>query len=1439
MSISKKQKLEKIKEIEKEEDEDEILSKIENKPKLNKADTQENIILKEIGFMKRTNLTNTHRNIVDDHIESLSTWKINKFRKLLTIVGYFISFGILFIFTYYDKTIILKLYCDRANPEDSNYVLITDYDNKKYLVKLISEKLTTINPLFKNNQYKFQSKTMNIPNESRYINKNNKIEENNNDMLNLFFIFKNVRYIYHTDSALFSSAYFNLNNYRHGEILELFDKKFVLNSSKKHKEITLQEEENRRVYYPSLAEYNYLINKYGLNQILNESTKLSSIILNQFFTGFNFFSIICEIIWFTIGYRIYAIIIFLFTFIVLIKSTKDSYILNKRIYELDKDNNDTSEEENNLINDKINSANTDTTTENNIFTKNINDSKQNIENKYTNNIGSNIETSIRQISSELIDNIENIEQNWSIVPGEVIKIKPGHKILFDGLILNGYCTVDESELTGETNEIYKTQIPNDNEYFQYSNSKNHFLFQGTIIRQCTNDNNNDIIRVLVVNTGMNTNRANLLLNLSFPKQENYSLNKDTLIFMLIMFFIFLGAFIFNIKLKSGPSDYFCDITIILSPILIISLSFSSTFYKNYLEKKGVHCLDKNKILVAGKSNVIALDKTGTLTENEFDLYGYQFTMPEEYSNNIYNNGIDSENINKKMNMININPRKSFNINNISRQSDFNIFKKMGNSVNIMSQNNNNKNIISQEKNKSTKKIPKINTDDEQSTVLSKLETSSKVLNKIHQTFWKNYSSLNDDSYKEDFKYNIIYFAECLGCCHNIEKFEDKNLGDAIDIKMFESVNWMIQNEEEKETHKIKRYIMPSNIFKITEKSFFNNLSKNLNENKRNINFPPSILPQYKILIEKIFPFNSENQTTTVITQNILDKSRRIYIKGAPEKILEKCTKYSKPDNINNLIMDLTKKGLRVIACATRLLEYEYRDNFYMRNIDNNSNFSRGRIETLYEKELNPIEKENNLTFLGLVIFKNPLKKDTQSVIEKLYNAKFKLVMSTGDNECTSYYVAQESKMVNTEIHSRYVIDIKLDTNLIYMIELKSNNNDNNESKIDNDENDILEIDNMLNKPKDDYLETNNCLDQVDKILQRKEAIVSVSGSALSYIMDQLKHNNTDIISDIYIDNTRKCTKKNIENLIRKFGCIFYRMTPKNKAELIQFFKQDKKSIVIMCGDGSNDVPAILEADIGVSINQESNMQILSHFYMKNTSIECVESIVKTGRACFECNEMLFKVIIIQDSVLTLCKKLILYMKNESFNQYQILLIGLICSLFPIICSTRTAPALILAKEATVTSLFNKKFLMSTIIQLLLNLGIQVSFFFYLKNGISDENILNSSGKNIVFISYMFIFICFQSLLIIYVFNYKSVHRKHYSTNSLLLIILLLFLNFILQFMFFNGSSSNKWMKDLIDFEDSFEAFDFFSELNKFITQCFAIVNFVLSLLVEVIIATKM
>ena len=235
-------------------------------------------------------------------------------------------------------------------------------------------------------------------------------------MQNIYFIFKNVRYIYNSSSCSFSSAYFNLNLYKNNEILQLFDKKYSYNARDNmpisvNKEISLQEEENDSVYSPSFPEYNYLLNKYGENLIMNESTKLTSIIFNQLFSGFNYFSIICEIIWFIIGYRIFAVIIFLFTLFVLVKSIYDSYVLNRKIYELDKEDATINENNNYNTNKKENETNETNKT------NNYNDYKQNLLSKENENYNINKATSIRQINPELSDMIEDIDQMWSIVPG--------------------------------------------------------------------------------------------------------------------------------------------------------------------------------------------------------------------------------------------------------------------------------------------------------------------------------------------------------------------------------------------------------------------------------------------------------------------------------------------------------------------------------------------------------------------------------------------------------------------------------------------------------------------------------------------------------------------------------------------------------------------------------------------------------------------------------------------------------------------------------------------------------------------------------------------------------------------------------------------------------------------------------------------------------------
>ena len=544
---------------------------------------------------------------------------------------------------------------------------------------------------------------------------------------------------------------------------------------------------------------------------------------------------------------------------------------------------------------------------------------------------------------------------------------------------------------------------------------------------------------------------------------------------------------------------------------------------------------------------------------------------------------------------------------------------------------------------------------------------------------------------------------------------------------------------------------------------------------------------------------------TVITKNILDKSRRIYIKGAPERILEKCTKKSKPNNINELIMNLTRKGLRVIACATRLLKKtEY--------INNNVNY-----------EINPINIEKGMTFLGLIIFKNPLKKDTQSVIQKLSASKFLLVMSTGDNECTSYYVAQQSKMIDNTIKKRYVFDLEKNNHL-YM-------------EIQQVENSLLSTETFYNTTFN--VENSNNLEKISEIITKQKAIVSMSGAALNYIIKKLKESK-----EKYIDNERKCLKKDLEILIRKFGRIFYRMTPRNKAELIEFYKKDNKSIIIMCGDGSNDIPAILESDIGIAINQKSDMQVLSHFYMNNSSIQCVEIIVKTGRACFESNEMIFKSMILYGIIQTFSLIILKRIKIYKFTPKQKLYSDILCVFIPIIFASQTAPSLILAKEAIGTSLLNKKFIFSVSAQIFIQITTLILFSWYLNNNVDYKNDFIESknyikeNKESIFGSYIFLLSSFQYILSIFVFNCNSLHRKHYTTNSLYITFVLISMVFTLLIITVNGFKNLTFVRSFVKLEPEYCNFEYSLEKNRFFLLFFGTVNMCLSYFAEQIISRK-
>ena len=139
---------------------------------------------------------------------------------------------------------------------------------------------------------------------------------------------------------------------------------------------------------------------------------------------------------------------------------------------------------------------------------------------------------------------------------------------------------------------------------------------------------------------------------------------------------------------------------------------------------------------------------------------------------------------------------------------------------------------------------------------------------------------------------------------------------------------------------------------------------------------------------------------SVIIKNNLDHKFRYFIKGAPDKIIEFCKLDTLPINYLEQLSEHTQKGLRVLACATKTLP----DEDYHGNEVKRSNF------------------ENNLTFLGFIIFRNKLKKDTKLVIKKLRFANCKLVISTGDNLFTSISVATEATILKP-YNEIYLCDI--------------------------------------------------------------------------------------------------------------------------------------------------------------------------------------------------------------------------------------------------------------------------------------------------------------------------------------------------------------------------------------------------------------------------------
>ncbi|XP_029994499.1 cation-transporting ATPase 13A2-like isoform X2 [Sphaeramia orbicularis] len=211
----------------------------------------------------------------------------------------------------------------------------------------------------------------------------------------------------------------------------------------------------------------------------------------------------------------------------------------------------------------------------------------------------------------------------------------------------------------------------------------------------------------------------------------------------------------------------------------------------------------------------------------------------------------------------------------------------------------------------------------------------------------------------------------LACCHTVALLRGQPLGDPLELKMFQSTGWTLQEPEadgldsEFGDHRVLAIMRP----------------------------PPQLEPGVggAVAIVGRFPFSSTLQRMSVVTVAPGGQSAAAFVKGSPEMVASLCRPETVPVHFSSTLGHFSADGLRVLALGYKPL-------------DANTDFRSVERELL----------ETDLTFLGLLMMKNLVKPESAEVINMLRLANLRTVMVTGDNILTAVNVAKSCGMVGSD-----------------------------------------------------------------------------------------------------------------------------------------------------------------------------------------------------------------------------------------------------------------------------------------------------------------------------------------------------------------------------------------------------------------------------------------
>ncbi|KAM9743335.1 phospholipid-transporting ATPase ID-like isoform 1-T2 [Menidia menidia] len=311
----------------------------------------------------------------------------------------------------------------------------------------------------------------------------------------------------------------------------------------------------------------------------------------------------------------------------------------------------------------------------------------------------------------------------------------------------------------------------------------------------------------------------------------------------------------------------------------------------------------------------------------------------------------------------------------------------------------------------------------------------------------------------------------------------------------------------------------------------------------------------------ILDFNNVRKRMSVIVRSP-EGRLSLYCKGADTIIYQRlhpsCSKLMEvtTEHLNEFAGD----GLRTLALAYKNLDEDYYHQWKSRHHEASVSLEdrEGKLDRLYE------EIETDLQLLGATAIEDKLQDGVPQTIEQLSKADIKIWVLTGDKQETAENIGYSCNLLREEMNDVFVIS----------------GHSHEEVR--------QELRNARVSIKPDEADSPGFLPE------------GTPGDAVRTIPDEPVSGEYGLVINGHSLAFALERSMQLEFLRTACMCravICCRVTPLQKAQVVELVKKHKRAVTLAIGDGANDVSMIKAAHIGVGISGQEGMQaVLSSDY---------------------------------------------------------------------------------------------------------------------------------------------------------------------------------------------------------------------------------------------------